>query len=130
MAMQFVTALGALLGTIIGICVQEFGGGGGGGQVAGGVMGGGVDIGLLGTGLSWGDLLLPWTAGTFLYVGTVAAIPEMLEAEEGKSKRDEVMKMGKQFAAMAVGGGGDACVSSSTGFLPQPWYFVLTIRDP
>ena len=107
MAMQFVTALGALLGTIIGICVQEFGGGGGGGGEQGpsGVMGGGVDIGLLGTGLSWGDLLLPWTAGTFLYVGTVAAIPEMLEAEEGKSKRDEVMKMGKQFAAMAVGAG-------------------------
>ena len=104
MAMQFVTALGALLGTIIGICVQEFGGGGGE-QGPSGVMGAGVDMGLLRTGLSWGDLLLPWTAGTFLYVGTVAAIPEMLQAEEGKSKRDEVMKMGKQFAAMAVGAG-------------------------
>ena len=62
-------------------------------------------LGLLGTGLSLGDLLLPWTAGTFLYVGTVAAIPEMLEAEPGQSKSHEVLKMGKQFLAMAVGAG-------------------------
>ena len=104
MAMQFVTALGAVLGTLIGICVQEFGGGGGQGA-SGGMSVGGVQMGLLGTGLSWGDLLLPWTAGTFLYVGTVAAIPEMLEAEQGKGKKEEVIKMGKQFAAMAVGAG-------------------------
>lgn len=107
MAMQFVTALGALLGTVIGICVQEFGGGGRGGGGEGGVVVDGAThtLGLLGTGLSWGDLLLPWTAGTFLYVGTVAAIPEMLEAEPGQRKSQEVLKMGKQFLAMAVGAG-------------------------
>ena len=105
MAMQFVTALGALLGTIIGIAVQEYGGSGGGG---GGIEGAsaGTELGLLGTGLSWGDLLLPWTAGTFLYVGTVAAIPEMLEPQPGQlNKWREVVNTGKQFLALAVGAG-------------------------
>ena len=71
MGAQFVTALGALLGTVIGIAVQEYGGSGGKGA-------GGRFESLLGTSLSWGDMLLPFTAGTFLYVGTVA-VPELLE---------------------------------------------------
>merc|ERR1711939_967126 len=56
-----------------------------------------------GTSLSWGDMLLPFTAGTFLYVGTVGVIPEMLET--GPNRWEELVGMVKQFAAMAVGAG-------------------------
>jgi zinc transporter 7 len=96
MGAQFVTALGALLGTLIGIAVQEYGGSSGEG-------GPGRFEGLAGTSLAWGDLLLPFTAGTFLYVGTVAVIPELLET--GKDRSLELKKTAKQFVAMAAGAG-------------------------
>lgn len=98
MGAQFITAIGALLGTLIGIAVQEFGGKG---SVDGAAMG--MRDGLWGTSLSWGDMLLPFTAGTFLYVGTVAVIPELLET--GPHKMAELRKTLTQFAAMAVGAG-------------------------
>ncbi|PFH60951.1 hypothetical protein XA68_18526 [Ophiocordyceps unilateralis] len=98
MASQFVTAVGALLGTVIGIAVQEMGGGSGKDAAA---MP--RDGGLWGTSLSWGDMLLPFTAGTFLYVGTVAVIPELLET--GPRKMEELRKTAVQFAAVAVGAG-------------------------
>jgi len=100
MGAQFVTALGAFLGTVLGIVVQEMGSSGVG---EGGVSGKVGGKGLAGTGLGWGDLLLPFTAGTFLYVGTVAVIPELLET--GPNKREEVRKTAMQFVAMAVGAG-------------------------
>ena len=65
--------------------------------------GGASSRGLAGTGLGWGDLLLPFTAGTFLYVGTVAVIPELLET--GEDKAEETKKTFMQFAAMALGAG-------------------------
>jgi solute carrier family 39 (zinc transporter), member 7 len=46
-------------------------------------------------------MLLPFTAGTFLYVGTVAVIPELLQT--GQDKRQEVKKTLFQFLAMFVG---------------------------
>lgn len=97
MGAQFVTAVGALLGTLIGIAVQEFGGGSSGSEPL--PMNGGI----WGTSLTAGDLLLPFTAGTFLYVGTVAVIPELLET--GKNKREELVKTLSQFAAIALGAG-------------------------
>jgi len=96
MAAQFVTALGALLGTCIGIAVQEYGGSNGADALSAG-------MGIMGTSLQWGDMLLPFTAGTFLYVGTVAVIPELLET--GKDKGRELRKTAVQFAAMATGAG-------------------------
>lgn len=98
MGAQFVTALGALLGTLIGIAVQELGGNS---NVDGGL--GSMTGGIWGTSLYWGDLLLPFTAGTFLYVGTVAVIPEILET--GPNKGLELRKMMVQFAAIALGAG-------------------------
>ncbi|OTA93904.1 hypothetical protein M434DRAFT_395277 [Hypoxylon sp. CO27-5] len=97
MGAQFVTALGALLGTLIGIAVQEFGGGSSDGSEIG------MTEGIWGTSLTYGDLLLPFTAGTFLYVGTVAVIPELLET--GPNKTLEFRKMLVQFAAIALGAG-------------------------
>ncbi|KAJ5648651.1 Zinc/iron permease [Penicillium lividum] len=95
MGAQFVTAVGAFLGTLIGIAVQEFGGSAG--------LEDAPTSGLWGTSLTWGDMLLPFTAGTFLYVGTVAVIPELLET--GKDKGAEVRKTITQFLAVALGAG-------------------------
>ncbi len=98
MAAQFLTAVGAFLGTSIGVFVNEYGGGNQDG------VGTRAGEGIWGTSLSWGDMLLPFTAGTFLYVGTVAVIPELLEIT-GKTKGEELQKTGMQFLAMAVGAG-------------------------
>ncbi|KAB5523943.1 zinc transporter [Coniochaeta sp. 2T2.1] len=98
MGAQFVTAVGAFLGTCIGIAVQEFGG-----NSASAGAPNCMHDGLYGTSLTWGDMLLPFTAGTFLYVGTVAVIPELLET--GPNKLAELRKTLTQFAAMAVGAG-------------------------
>lgn len=96
MGAQFVTAIGAFLGTIIGIAVQELGGNGT-------MLDDTEPAGLMGTSLTWGDMLLPFTAGTFLYVGTVAVIPELLET--GKNKGEEIRKTITQFLAVALGAG-------------------------
>jgi solute carrier family 39 (zinc transporter), member 7 len=95
MGAQFVTAVGAFIGTFIGIFVQEYGNG----NAA--AAGEGAGVGIWGTSLQWGDMLLPFTAGTFLYVGTVAVIPELLET--GPKKAEELRKTGMQFLAMALG---------------------------
>ncbi|KAF2748593.1 Zip-domain-containing protein [Sporormia fimetaria CBS 119925] len=95
MGAQFVTALGAFLGTCIGIAIQEFGGNSASADANA--------VGLLGTSLQWGDLLLPFTAGTFLYVGTVSVIPELLET--GPNKSEELRKTLTQFVAIFIGAG-------------------------
>ena len=95
MGAQFVTAVGAFIGTFIGIFVQEYGNGNGA------TSGEGAGEGIWGTSLQWGDMLLPFTAGTFLYVGTVAVIPELLET--GTRKGEELRKTAMQFIAMALG---------------------------
>ena len=115
MGAQFLTAIGALLGTIIGIGVQESSRGGGNGLhtiKTGSVTGTSLSFsarqtGLMKTSLQWGDLLLPFTAGTFLYVGTVAVIPELLETNEKGpgAKWKEARKTMLQFASMALGAG-------------------------
>lgn len=98
MGAQFVTAVGACLGTCIGIAVQELGK-----SDSSELLGDKRSKGLAGTGLGWGDMLLPFTAGTFLYVGTVAVIPELLET--GPNKGEEFRKTMTQFVAMAAGAG-------------------------
>lgn len=105
MGAQFVTALGAFLGTVIGIAVQEFSAGDtiAAAGAGAGDAGAGTVSGLWGTSLTWGDMLLPFTAGTFLYVGTVSVIPELLET--GKEKGVEIRKTIVQFLAVAVGAG-------------------------
>lgn len=92
MLAQFITAVGAFIGTFIGIWVNESG------KSVDGVASG---VGIWGTSLQWGDMLLPFTAGTFLYVGTVAVIPELLET--GPDKGKELKKTAMQFGAMFVG---------------------------
>lgn len=104
MGAQFVTAIGAFLGTCIGIVVQEFGGHAASTTAAGTAGSDSSPVqGLLGTSLNWGDMLLPFTAGTFLYVGTVSVIPELLET--GPNKGVELRKAATQFLAVAAGAG-------------------------
>ncbi|KAK6371249.1 uncharacterized protein PV06_03982 [Exophiala oligosperma] len=98
MGAQFVTAVGAFLGTCIGIFVQEYGGNS---SSSTNDLNGAATKGIWGTSLQWGDMLLPFTAGTFLYVGTVAVIPELLET--GSDKGQELKKTALQFGAMFVG---------------------------
>ena len=113
MGAQFVTAAGAFLGTCLGIAVQEM-------SKTSDSAGGPRDMGLAGTGLGWGDLLLPFTAGTFLYVGTVAVIPELLET--GPNKGEELRKTMTQFVAMALGAG----IMLAYVFQPSQNSFPLT----
>lgn len=93
MMAQFTTAVGAFLGTLIGIFIEE-------------ASSSGVDekhsvVGLLGTSLQWGDLVIPFTAGGFLYIATVGVIPELLQVT-GNIKKDKTQAL-KEFAAMMVG---------------------------
>lgn len=96
MGLQFVTALGAVLGTVIGVCVQEFGS-----KSVNSHLTHVGNQGIWGTSLEWGDMLLPFTAGTFLYVGTVGVVPEMLET--GPNKLKELRTTLLQFLAVAAG---------------------------
>lgn len=92
---QFITALGAYLGTFIGIALQE--------RMNGmdiTIGGGGND--LWGSGVNLADLTLPFTAGGFLYI-SFSVIPELLELEEGSSRVVEVKRLLAQVFWMFVG---------------------------
>ncbi|KAI8093353.1 Zinc/iron permease [Halteromyces radiatus] len=95
MMAQFTTAVGAFLGTLIGIFIEEAS-----------QLGSSHDhkhavVGLLGTQLQWGDLVIPFTAGGFLYIATVGVIPELLEVT-GKVNKDKNQAF-KEFTAMLIG---------------------------
>ncbi|KAI8882228.1 Zinc/iron permease [Backusella circina FSU 941] len=96
MMAQFTTAIGAFLGTIIGIMIEESSlSSSKEAEVTGDV------VGLMGTDLRWGDLVIPFTAGGFLYIATVGVIPELLEVT-GKLKKDRMQAL-TEFFAMFVG---------------------------
>lgn len=96
MGAQFFTAVGAFLGTFIGIGIQRYSASGGKEAIQA------AGTGIWGTGLTGGDLVLPFTSGTFLYVG-FSVIPELLET--GPNKKEELKKSLKQAVAMATGFG-------------------------
>ena len=94
MMAQFTTAVGAFIGTIIGIMIEE-------------VARSGEKVavysydGLMGTDLQWSGLVIPFTAGGFLYIATVGVIPELLEVT-GKPQKDRRQAF-FEFVAMLVG---------------------------
>ncbi|KAI8339371.1 Zinc/iron permease [Chlamydoabsidia padenii] len=94
MMAQFTTAVGAFLGTLIGILIEEASGNNNDHKHH-------PSLGLLGTKLQWGDLVIPFTAGGFLYIATVGVIPELLEVT-GKVNKDKAQAI-KEFGAMLVG---------------------------
>ncbi|KAI9253599.1 ZIP zinc transporter-domain-containing protein [Sporodiniella umbellata] len=97
MLAQFTTAIGAYLGTLIGIFIEEMA----------------LSLqasekshhhhhhhhGLLGTGLTWSDLTLPLTAGGFIYIATVGVMPELLQDKTNKAKHQSW----KELLAMTFG---------------------------
>ncbi|GAO52363.1 hypothetical protein G7K_6441-t1 [Saitoella complicata NRRL Y-17804] len=90
MMSQFITAGGAFAGTLTGIAIQQFSS----------KSALGASEGLWGTSLRAGDLVLPFTAGGFLYIAT-SVVPELLEV--GPNKGLEIRKMMSQMVAMSVG---------------------------
>ncbi|CAO0799182.1 unnamed protein product [Mucor circinelloides] len=105
MMAQFTTAIGAYIGTFIGIFIEEMANSSAPHHTDG------HDHhhhshGLLGTSMTWGDLIIPATAGGFLYIATVGVIPELLE-----SKSNSKLQPFKELAAMVVGMALMACIA-------------------
>lgn len=96
MMAQFTTAVGAFLGTFIGILIEES-------SIANKVLEEKSTnvVGLMGTDLHWGDLVIPFAAGGFLYIATVGVIPELLEVT-GNKRKDRNQSL-TEFIAMFVG---------------------------
>lgn len=100
MMAQFTTAIGAYIGTFIGIFIEE---------MAKRLTESSAkddhhhhhhdhSHGLLGTSMTWGDLVIPATAGGFIYIATVGVIPELLE-----SKTTSKLQPVKELLAMVIG---------------------------
>ncbi|OXB38664.1 solute carrier family 39 (zinc transporter), member 7 [Cryptococcus neoformans] len=96
MGSQFFTAVGAFVGTFLGIWIAETSGAGNTGAHGEGIS---LNIGegLFGTSVAGGELVIPMTAGGFLYIASVSVIPELLE--ESRSGKQAL----KEYAAMAFG---------------------------
>lgn len=105
MMAQFTTAIGAYIGTFIGIFIEEMANSN---STSTHHHHEGDDhqhhhhehrsYGLLGTSITWADLIIPATAGGFLYIATVGVIPELLE-----SKSSSKIQPFKELAAMIFG---------------------------
>ncbi|KAI9244762.1 Zinc/iron permease [Sporodiniella umbellata] len=95
MLAQFTTAVGAFLGTFIGILIEESAG-----SAEEKIMLG-KNEGIMGTDLRMGDLVIPFAAGGFLYIATVGVIPELLEVT-GNIKKDRKQAF-TEFVAMFIG---------------------------
>lgn len=98
MQSQFLTAVGAFIGTFMGIGIHNL--------TTGDEVSGANDLvsairqtaaGILGTTVQYADLVIPFVAGGFMYIGAVAVLPTLLE--ESKSGKQAL----REFAAMAVG---------------------------
>lgn len=98
MMAQFTTAVGAFLGTIIGIVIEQMSRSSSPEKAAHDAL---HDGGIMATGLQWSDLVIPFTAGGFMYIATVGVIPELLEMT-GKIQKDRRQAL-YEFGAMLVG---------------------------
>lgn len=90
MGSQFFTAVGAFVGTFLGIWIAETSGTGKHSDVQ-------VGQGFFGTSVIGGDLVIPMTAGGFLYIASVSVVPELLA--ESRSGWQAL----KEYAAMGFG---------------------------
>ncbi|KAI0779097.1 ZIP zinc transporter-domain-containing protein [Irpex lacteus] len=99
MRSQYVTAVGAFIGTFIGIAIHNI-------SASEDPSAGATNLadavrqqagGILGTSVQLSDLVIPFVAGGFMYIGAVAVLPTLLE--ESKSGKQAL----REFAAMAFG---------------------------
>lgn len=100
MSAQFVTAIGAYLGTFIGIAINYFATSS---RSVENVIEAGKATGIFGTNVQIADLTLPFTAGGFLYIGTVGVIPEIIEADEELPRWQQVKRSLVNLVAVLVG---------------------------
>lgn len=102
MMSQFITAIGAFLGTLAGIAIEEMSKSGDGANQA-------LEdqklalFGFESIPMRAGDLVIPFTAGGFLYIATVGVIPELLTVS-GKFAKD-ARQFGAEIVAMLIGVG-------------------------
>ncbi|KAJ2743505.1 hypothetical protein GGI20_003690 [Coemansia sp. BCRC 34301] len=105
LASQFFTALGAIAGTVAGIMIEEAGKGNSfnvrglftsgvpvfaapvpgtkGSSILPAFVGGALSLlPLTVAGVPWSKLVIPFTAGGFIYVGTVSVLPDLLQPDE------------------------------------------------
>jgi len=98
MQSQFLTAVGAFVGTFLGIAIHNATSSGAERESLD--LGAGVRnaaSGILGTTARIGDFVIPFVAGGFLYIGAVAVLPTLLaESKSGKQAM-------REFAAMTFG---------------------------
>jgi zinc transporter 7 len=99
MQSQYLTAIGAFVGTFMGIMIHNL-------SASSHEENASTDLaaavrqtaaGLLGTTVQLADLVIPFVAGGFLYIGAVAVLPTLLE--ESKSGKQAL----REFGAMAFG---------------------------
>jgi len=98
MMSQFGTAVGAFVGTFMGIAIHEAtstGAHSNSMDLAAAIRGQGA--GLMGTSAQPADLVIPFVAGGFLYIGAVSVVPTLLQ---GASTPAQTLK---EFGAMAFG---------------------------
>ncbi|CAJ0847398.1 2609_t:CDS:2 [Entrophospora sp. SA101] len=98
---QFITAIGAFLGTLTGIIIEEYSK-----QQQEHHQSNNLDydnnsFGIFGTGVLIGDLVIPFTAGGFLYIATVGVIPELLNVSGNFTK--DLKQSLKEFSTMFIG---------------------------
>ncbi|KAF9428032.1 hypothetical protein BGZ94_003557 [Podila epigama] len=105
MMSQFITAIGAFLGTLAGIAIEEMSRAADASSLTGGQKG--EDklalFGFESIPMRGGDLVIPFTAGGFLYIATVGVIPELLTVT-GKLRKD-VRQFASEIVAMLIGVG-------------------------
>lgn len=108
MGSQFLTAVGAFVGTFLGIIIAESAGATGG-SVSGSHSDKGIDLaavvlgrgkGFFGTSVTGADLVIPATAGGFLYIASVSVIPDLLA--ESKSLRQTIKEVSKKTVSRIV----------------------------
>jgi len=98
MQSQFITAIGAFVGTFIGIAIHNATSADSAPVSADLAAGVRQDAaGLLGTTVQLSDLVIPFVAGGFLYIGAVAVLPTLLSESKGAKQAL------REFAAMAFG---------------------------
>jgi len=101
MQSQYLTAVGAFIGTFMGIAIHNVSA-----TTPGSHADASMDLaaavrqdasGLLGTTVQYADLVIPFVAGGFMYIGAVAVLPTLLQ--ESKSAKQAL----REFGAMAFG---------------------------
>ncbi|KAK9716787.1 hypothetical protein K7432_006652 [Basidiobolus ranarum] len=98
---QFITAIGAFLGTVVGVAIEEATRNPDLIPILNGVLGSSKGDSII----TASEMIIPATAGGFIYIATVGVIPELLEDSEQGTLREKLSDAFWQIVAMFVGVG-------------------------